>query len=393
MQDCLTILHFFFRAKLFFGGEGLSSIKKSFMPMSIDYTDTSKVEKKLFILLLVLIVSVALSVVLFKIYDYNRFLNFLGTTVFIVLGESLVFLGASKLIRIFVINEKDLIRSAENMKMHDNTDLQDLWEIASIDDQKITMYDNTIRVLVKCQRGYVIGRPDGFEDNHRQRLANFVGYLCNHDYIVDYYDCHVNDINEQFIASYEQKVNELESEALREVGNAYLRKCKFIEGHNIFPTCEYFIVSTQSGSDFDYQRLSILTDVKAAMEHLRGSQYIDFRICRKREIVSFFEIVFNVSGINPKKLAGKGLDDMDELLVYVKDITYYDESKIVNFVADETPEPVDEDSKRNKLFADKIVKTVTYDDESFDDDDESFDDDDDESFDDDDDDESFDEEL
>ncbi len=350
----------------------MSVIKKSFMPMSVDYTEPSKFEKRLFILLVVIVAGVALSVGLFKIYDYNRYLNFFGSMPFYALGEVAIVLLALKVIRKFVIVEKDLIKSAENMKFHDNTDLQDLWEVASIDDQKIVMYDNSVRVLVKCQRGYVIGRPEGFEESHRQRFANFVGYLCNHDYNVDYYDCHVNDINEQFIANYEEKVNELESEALREVGNAYLKKCKFIESHNIFPTCEYFIVSTQNSSEFDYQRLSILNDVKSAMEHLRGSQYIEYRICRKKEIVNFFEVVFSVSGINPKKLAGKGLDDMDELLVYVKDITYYDESKVANLEEfDGEIDEVTEDSRREEAFKSRLV---TFD-EDFDEDNEDFDED------------------
>lgn len=260
--------------------------------------------------ILVFVVGLILT---FKIKSDLAFSPIFGTTIFAVVGTLVSLYAGIFVFRKIGIREKEQMRLYREMIDHELTTINDLWEIIAFDNCVATFADNSSKVFLRCEKGYVISRPPEHDDLHREKVEHFLKYLLDKGYYVDYYNWRDRNANTEPLDDLEDSLNSNPNDFLREYGNAVIKFCRQLEYECTDSEVEYFVIASRDPNLSAYLESS----VEAATETLQGSLYEDIRICDIDGIIEFLEEVNKIKGINVSEMLSGNVVKTDQKVVRV----------------------------------------------------------------------------
>ena len=196
------------------------------------------------------------------------------------------------------LREHELTRLYNEMIDHEITTINDLWDILSLDGAVATYADNSCKVFLRCEKGFVISRPEQHREQHYKALEQFLKFLLDKGYSIDYYNYRDRNANTEPLANLEDRLNSNPNRFLRDYGNSVIKYCRNLEYQCSDSEIEYFVITSRDQNMSAYLEAS----VESATEFLQGSLYEDIRICGMDDIVEFIELINRIKGINIQEM-------------------------------------------------------------------------------------------
>lgn len=216
-----------------------------------------------------------------------------------------------KFIRVVGIGEHKVIKIYREMRRHEVTTIEDLWNVNAIENKRIHCFDMSTRIIIKCERGYILNRPKDFMEDHIHKLAAFLGSLCNNEYNVSWYNLKYADANDRHLITTESNIKNLKNKKLQTIGNSYLKTFRANVSSDSTSVSDFFVVSTKNPNLASH----IMQAAETAMQYLYGSWYVNVEVLDKPGIVEFTENLMKLRGINVNDLRfGKVGDDEYKVL-------------------------------------------------------------------------------
>lgn len=304
---------------------------RMFTPLNISYPIQKYSNALLIGVILALIIFVCGIIITFKVSNDMMFSPVFGSNLFKVIGVILSLWIALFVFRKIGLKEHELRRLYEEMIDHEITTINDLWDIIALDGPIATYQDDSCKIFIKCEKGYVVSRPPAHEEHHRKCFERFIGELFNRGYYVDYYNWHDRDGNTKPLEKLEEKLGSNPNNFLRNYGNSTIKFCRELSYSCTESEIEYFVVSCRDRNNAAYLESSVI----AAVEHLQGSLYSDIRICEIDDIVEFLEEINKIQGININDMLTGNALKTNQKVVEILDIIG---------VVDDDDESIEEDN-------------------------------------------------
>lgn len=286
---------------------------KQFMPLNISYAQKKVSDRRLIFTGLSLVIMVICIILVVKIhYDYP-FSGILGSGLFLYGGVGASMYFGIFLIRKLAFQERELMRLYKEMLAHEMTTINDLWEILAVEDDMARYYDDTTKIFLRCEKGYVIGREPKHEEMHRAKVRDFINHITTRGYFIDYYNWHNQDANTKPLDELEKKIRVNPNARLRAIGADLLKSCRELEYACEDSEIEYWVISADTARDAAYLR----STVESAAKILIGSLYTDVTICNLEGIVEAIEIIYKIKGINVNSLLSGQFETTTQRVVRV----------------------------------------------------------------------------
>lgn len=289
--------------------------KKIFTPLNISYA-IQKYSNRLIVggLLSIVIFVIGLIVVM-KIHSDLAFSPIFGSAIFAVLGLLLVLYFTIFVFRKIGLQEGEKLRLYKEMLDHESTTINDLWDVMTIDNNLFTFADDSAKIFLRCEKGYLVSRPKKHQEIHQKCVEQFLKSLLDKGYYIDYYNWRNRDANTAPLDDLEDKLRTNPNKFLKEYGSATIKFCRELEYGCTDSEVEYFIITSRDPHLSPYLESS----VEASVECLQGSLYEDVRICGINEFVTFVEEFHKISGININALmSGNMLNTEQEVVKIIK---------------------------------------------------------------------------
>lgn len=274
-------------------------MKKSvFTPLNISYP-IQRYSNFLFIGVLAAVIVAAIGIIIvLKVSIDMMFSPIFGSPLFKIIGIFLSLYAGLFVFRKIGLRERELMRLYDEMIDHEITTINDLWDIIAVDGNVATYMDNSCKIFLKCEKGYVISRPAEHMEQHYKCIEAFLKFLLDKGYYIDYYNWHDRDANTAPLMDLEDKLNSNPNRFLRDYGNSVIKYCRNLEYQCTDSEVEYFIISSRDANMSAFLESS----VEAATEYLQGSLYEDIRICDIDDIVEYIELINKIQGINVSEM-------------------------------------------------------------------------------------------
>lgn len=286
---------------------------KIFTPLNISYP----IQKYSNFLVIGIIGGVAVFaiglIITFKIKSDLAFSPIFGSTLFLIAGVLISLYAGLFIFRKIGIREREQMRLYNEMIDHELTTINDLWEIIAFDNCLATFADNSSKIFLRCEKGYVISRPPDHDALHREKVEHFLKYLLDKGYYIDYYNWRDRNANTEPLDDLEDVLNSNPNDFLREYGNAVIKFCRQLEYECTDSEVEYFVIASRDPNLSAYLESS----VEAAAEILQGSLYEDIRICDIDGIIEFLEEVNKIKGINVSEMLSGNVVKTSQKVVQV----------------------------------------------------------------------------
>lgn len=288
----------------------------------------------------------ALNVLVIALYDGHKYIDFLGTIPFLVLGLIAVNWFWIFLLRKWVFKEKFFIRLYHDAKEYEVTTLRKFWGIYNIDGTRLMFVDGRIGTLIGMERGYKYGRPEGFEQQHFDCVTRFLRDFLRRGYSLKYYNRSVNDANLGPLADIERNISHMKGTGIYTVETAVIRYYRMVTTTLADSEQEYYLVTC---SDID--RINALDEVcEGAMRILEDSMYIGMHRLDEHEVYQFLQQYYGLKYINVSDLIRDVFKRTNKRLVAIKDITYQDMLDL-DLTSDEYDEKLGVDKERESAYA------------------------------------------
>lgn len=295
---------------------------KLFIPLTLDNSGKTFYGEGTWIFIVVLLFLMGFTAVgLASTWWSHMYVDFRGSIIFLVGSELLNIFFWTALIRIFPLKERVLRKIYAETKEHRTTDIGVFWGIYSIEDGKIFFVDGRCGVLVKATRGYLYGRPAGFEEEHFDRLAKFLRHLLTGGYTVKYYNRMVSDANIEPLNETERFISKNRTAGIYYIESSVIKFFRELSQGIADTEREYWLVGCNSVEDLP----AMMTRVKQAIDMLYGSIYTEVEIEDQQGIYEFIQNYFGLTYINVQNLIKTTFRKTSKQLVEVVDILYSDQ--------------------------------------------------------------------
>lgn len=287
--------------------------KKVFTPLNISYP-IQKYSNSLVVggLLGLVVIAVGLIITI-KIKNDLAFSPIFGTPIFSFVGVALTIYAGVFVFRKLGLREGEQMRLYREMLDHELTTINDLWEIIAIDENVATFADDSSKIFLRCEKGYLISRPGTHFETHQVNVQHFLKHLLDKGYYVDYYNMRNRDANTEPLVSLEEDLNSNPNSFLRDYGNSVIKFCRELEYQCTESEIEYYVITSRDPNLSVYLESSVET----AVEYLQGSLYTDVQICDVNGIVDFLELFNKISGINVTDMLAGNVVKTDQMVVKV----------------------------------------------------------------------------
>ena len=259
------------------------------------------------------LVAIIGIIITFKIKSDLAFSPIFGTGLFGIVGSLASLYAGLFLFRKVGLREGEQMRLYTEMLDHELTTINDLWEIIAIDNCIATYADNSSKIFLKCEKGYVISRPTGHDEIHRTKVEQFMKYLLDKGYYIDYYNWRDRNANTAPLDALEGRLANNPNSFLRDYGNAAIKFCRQLESECTDSEIEYFVICSRNPNASVYLESS----VEAAAELLQGSLYEDIQICDIDGIIEFLEEINKIKGINVSEMLSGNVVKTEQKVVHV----------------------------------------------------------------------------
>lgn len=227
-----------------------------------------------------------------------------GTLKHTLLAITLFIIQTVIILRLFLkfyFDEQQLYEQYLKNKDTPLFEIKDVWDIIYIEDNGlIVMKDNNYggiskALLIKMERGSVIGRPDDSEIQHYKAVTQFLRVMLARGYRIRKYNISVNDTNEEVFDLSADKRGNLTNTKLRDSINSIIKYNKDSVRNVQNRTIEYYRFEVTSRNN------RIMSDAKEAMA-LLGTSIYKPTICDKDEITKFLYGYYKLKYINIKQM-------------------------------------------------------------------------------------------
>lgn len=289
--------------------------KKIFTPLNISYVIQKYSNRLILGGLLSIIIFVAGLIVVMKMHSDLAFSPIFGSTIFVVLALLFVLYFTIFVFRKVGLQEGEKLRLYKEMLDHESTTINDLWDVMTVDNNLFTFADDSAKIFLRCEKGYLVSRPKKHQEIHQRCVEQFLKSLLDKGYYIDYYNWRNRDANTAPLDDLEDKLRSNPNKFLKEYGSATIKFCRELEYGCTDSEVEYFIITSRDPHLSPYLESS----VEASVECLQGSLYEDVRICGINEFVKFVEEFHKISGINVNALmSGNMLNTEQEVVKIIK---------------------------------------------------------------------------
>ena len=286
---------------------------KIFTPLNISYPIQKYSNFLVFGAIAGILLSTVGIIITFKIKSDLAFSPIFGTNIFAIIGVLLSLYAGLFVFRKVGINERNQMRLYNEMIDHELTTINDLWEIIALDGCVATFADNSAKVFLRCEKGYMVSRPAEHDRLHKEKVTHFLKFLLDKNYYIDYYNWRDRDANTAPLDDLEDKLNSNPNEFLRNYGNSVIKFCRELEYQCTDSEVEYFVIASRDPNLSAYLESS----VEAATEYLQGSLYEDIQICDIDGIIEFIEQINKIKGINVSEMLSGNVIKTDQKVVRV----------------------------------------------------------------------------
>lgn len=295
--------------------------RTQFIPLTLDNSNREFFSEGSWILLgcLILLQGI-LNVGVIALYNNNKYLNVIGTPVFLILGLIFVNWFCIFIIRKTVFKEKLLIRIYKDAKEYSVTNLSKFWGIYNIDDTRLMFVDGRIGTIIGMERGYKYGRPAGFEKVHYDCVTRFLREFLKNGYSIKYYNRSVNDANLDPLNDIERSIARMKGTGVYTIESAVIRHYRAITTTLADSEKEYYLITCR-----DINRINNLDQVCAdAMSILGDSMYIGIHRLNEHELYGFIQDYYGLKYINVAGLIRDVFKRNNKRLVAIQEIIYQD---------------------------------------------------------------------
>lgn len=189
---------------------------KVFIPMSIDQNSTTKTGYFMSPMKMAVAMVFVIPGILLGFYSYKETGNN-WYAMLVVMGIYLFFY--SFLIRFFVLEEIKLKRMLKTLEANKISKSDYFWGIEEIDDSGVIhyRYNNGLKkaVVVKVNRGSLVGKPDDFFDTHYDYTLKFVRSLLRNNFSYTKYSKLEPNVMPEGIKDYINLMGHIKDEAQR----------------------------------------------------------------------------------------------------------------------------------------------------------------------------------
>ena len=277
----------------------LDGINKVFFPLNISYVQSQKKTSRILRIIFGVVITIILEIVAIVLYNKNRYLNIIGTIPALIFMLIVGFWIGVLFINLFGIEVLKVIKIYNEAKDHQITTIQDMYNVNTIEKGKMYCYDQSVRMFIKCERGYILNRSEADFQDHQVALGQFLGTLLSNDYEVTLYNLCIENSNMEPLQNTERNLKNLVNPDLQKIGHdfiKYYRTCLGGMGKSIE---DYYVVSAKDNN----LQAHIQSVCSRAINILKSnSLYLDVHICDEQEIIQLNEQLLKIKGINAKEL-------------------------------------------------------------------------------------------
>lgn len=254
-----------------------------------------------------------------------------GSVVFLIVSQLFNLWLWLWIARKWVMKEKILKKIFSEERKHRITDIGAFWGIYSISGDKIYFVDGRCGILVTTSRGYLHGRPPNFEDTHYSMLTMFIRHVLRAGYSIKYYNRMESDANIEALRVTEQRIASQRGTGLYELTTSVIRYLRMLAPSIADTEKETFFICCDNIEMYP----KMLSEVKIALEYLKGGLYTDVVICTEKGIYNFIQSYFGLSYINIKSLIRNTFKEASYEMVKLVEFIYTDsdlteKSRIIN---------------------------------------------------------------
>lgn len=169
---------------------------KIFIPLTLDNSTKTALGNMQFLGITGVGVFIILLQVFLLIYyaDHSGYSWFAHPLVLILVDILLVYL-AILFLRKVIFKENQLLKAYESNRNNEIADLSFIWDIFSIDKDRIYYLNGYVAAIVQFKHGYIYDRPEMHVDIHRHSIQTAIGTLARKGYWIRYYNREVKDSN------------------------------------------------------------------------------------------------------------------------------------------------------------------------------------------------------
>lgn len=303
-------------------GDKLMRKEKQFIPLTLDSNGKTFYSESTWIAVIVLAgLGLLIAGSFAAMWWQYRYVDFRGTIVFLIATQVLNFLLWTTLIRIFPLKERVLRKIYAETKEHRVTDISIFWGIYNVENKVIYFVDGRCGVLVKATRGYLFGRPEGFEEEHFDKLSRFMRHILLGDYTIKYYNRMVSDANIEPLNETERLISKNRTAGIYYLESTVIKFFRELAQWIADIENEYWLIGCNC-----VERLpDMLIRVDQALEMLDGSIYPDAHLAEETEIYEFIQQYFGLTYINVQNLIKITFKNRSKPMIEVLDILYADQ--------------------------------------------------------------------
>lgn len=277
----------------------LDGMNKVFFPLNISYVQSQKKTSRILRIIFGVVVTIVLEIVAIVLYNKNQYLNIIGTVPALIFMLIVGLWIGTAFINLFGIEVLKVIKIYSEAKNHQITTIQDMYNVNTIENGKMYCYDQSVRMFIKCERGYILNRSEADFQDHQVALGQFLGTLLSNDYEVTLYNLCIENSNMEPLQNTERNLKNLVNPDLQKIGHdfiKYYRTCLGGMGKSIE---DYYVVSAKDNN----LQAHIQSVCSRAISILNSnSLYLDVHICDEQEIIQLNEQLLKIKGINAKEL-------------------------------------------------------------------------------------------
>lgn len=275
-----------------------SFVNKIFFPLNISYVQSQRKTSRLVAILFCIALTLILLVVAYVIYQRNRYYTVLGTIPGLIVMMLIALILGLEILQIFGIKRKKVVQIYQEAMRHEITTIQDMYNVNTIEHGKMYCYDQSMRVIIRCERGYILNRPESAFVDHQVAVGQFLGSLLGNDYEVTLFNMCYESSNAEHLVHTERNLQKLNNPNLKSIGRDFIKFYRTTLTGLGKSVEDYYVVSA---TDQNLQA-HMMNMCYRAMDCLKGSLYIEYSICEEKDIIELNEQLLKIKGINVKEL-------------------------------------------------------------------------------------------
>lgn len=269
---------------------------KMFRPMNVeggDYRTKTLTTPKLVALVFILMSSIIIPLYLNSVHSA------LGIKAVVLVILAIINL---QILRYVIFEEKMYYRMYKETKGDAVVSPTKIWGIASIDDTEegaiLNYSDGKIGIVVKLIRGAVVGRGEGFINQHYSYVSDSIRNLVIKRFRFGYMNLMETSESDSRVSALDKLIKTTDNAKLDWLVNTQVGHLKRL-AKSVYGESEYFIICTDKFTMKD----TIIREALEALDVITNGAYDCVEVLSRREVNNCFKMLNNISYFNPNEIS------------------------------------------------------------------------------------------